>query len=106
MVCLHPKSLLLLLASLACVSVAFGQPSITTYSQGLTGTPGAIALGPDGACWFVENPGNRIGRITPAGVIQEYVPPNAASLLRGIALGPDGALWFTEDDRIGARRFR
>jgi virginiamycin B lyase len=55
------------------------------------------AAGPDGNLWFTENVGNRIGRITPAGVITEFeagISPDAR--LFGIAAGPDGNLWFTE----------
>jgi streptogramin lyase len=65
--------------------------------------PGSIAVGPDGNGWFVEGNANRIGRVTPAGVITEFpVPPvldpdtnepddaNPSE----IAAGPDGRLWF------------
>ncbi len=64
--------------------------------------PSAMAVGADGNLWFTEFLGNKIGRITPAGVITEFdlsgnVQPS------GIAAGPcgDGAqcLWFTE--RLG-----
>ncbi|MGH7264948.1 MAG: virginiamycin B lyase family protein, partial [Candidatus Rokuibacteriota bacterium] len=46
--------------------------------------------------WFTEGPGNKIGRITPAGVITEFSIPTANSNPRGITAGPDGNLWFTE----------
>jgi virginiamycin B lyase len=46
--------------------------------------------------------GNRIGRITTAGVITEFALPTAVSNPWGIAAGPDGALWFTQGaDVIG-----
>jgi hypothetical protein len=48
--------------------------------------------------WFTEFGGNRIGRITTAGVITEYTVPTAASGPSVIAAGPDGALWFSEYD--------
>jgi hypothetical protein len=34
-------------------------------------SPSEITLGPDGALWFTENGGNKIGWITTAGVITE-----------------------------------
>ena len=38
--------------------------------------PTDITAGPDGNLWFTESPsGNRIGRITPAGVITEFAVP-------------------------------
>src|SRR5262249_60777646 len=58
--------------------------------------PVGITAGPDGNLWFTEQMGNKIGRITPAGAITEFVVPAAGSGPNGIAGGPDGALWFTE----------
>src|ERR1051325_201739 len=37
--------------------------------------PTAITTGPDGNLWFTEAAGNAIGRITPAGAIQEFSLP-------------------------------
>ena len=48
-------------------------------------------MGPDGNLWFTEF--NRIGRITPLGVVTEF---NVDGVPLGIAAGPDGNLWFTE----------
>src|SRR5215203_2454606 len=65
--------------------------------------PAGITTGPDGALWFTERGGDKIGRITTAGVITEFPLPTAGSP-RGITTGPDGALWFTEAlnfNRIG-----
>lgn len=66
-------------------------------------TPAGIVLGPDGALWFTEWAGNRIGRITTDGTITEYPLPNADSQPIAITVGPDGHLWFCEDggNRIG-----
>jgi virginiamycin B lyase len=55
---------------------------------------GGITAGPDGALWFTERAGNRIGRITLAGQIREF-PLRRVLLPADIAAGPDGALWFT-----------
>ena len=43
--------------------------------------------------------GNRIGRITPAGVVTEFAAGITAGAARGITAGPDGNLWFTESAR-------
>src|SRR5215469_12490235 len=56
--------------------------------------PESILLGPDGALWFTETAGNKIGRITPvSGKITEY-PVSGAPW--DLIIGPDGAFWFTE----------
>jgi hypothetical protein len=59
-------------------------------------SPARIAAGPDGALWFTESDGNRIGRITITGIITEFSIPTGGSSPTGIAAGADGALWFTE----------
>jgi streptogramin lyase len=69
--------------------------------------PNGIVTGPDGNMWFTEIAGNKIGRITPAGVITEFPLPNnsqgQSSQPRAILVGPDRALWFTMGNasRIG-----
>jgi len=56
--------------------------------------PESILLGPDGALWFTETAGNKIGRITPvSGKITEY---QATGAPWDLIVGPDGAFWFTE----------
>jgi virginiamycin B lyase len=53
--------------------------------------------GPDGALWFTEQGGGKIGRITTAGVItNEYPIPAGGAFPTDITVGSDGALWFTE----------
>ena len=49
-----------------------------------------------GSLWFTERFGNKIGRITTAGVITEFAVPSNESEPFGIAAGPDGDIWFTE----------
>src|SRR6516164_7664211 len=78
---------------------------ITEFSAGISSNsfPEGIAAGPDGNLWFAEESGNRIGRITPGGVVTEFgTGITSGSGLGGIAAGPDGNLWFTEagGDRI------
>src|SRR5579871_60529 len=58
--------------------------------------PTAIVAGRDGALWFTETGGNRIGRITTDGAVREFAIPTPRSGPEGIAVGPDGAIWFTE----------
>jgi virginiamycin B lyase len=72
--------------------------NITEFG-GVTGSPDRITAGPDGNMWFTEPfPfDNKIGRITPAGVITEFQLANPATP-RDIVTGPDGNLWFTEYD--------
>ena len=41
--------------------------------------PWGITAGPDGNVWFTESFGNKIGRITPAGVITEFPIPTTGS---------------------------
>jgi len=66
--------------------------SIPTPNSG----PERIVVGPDGALWFNEFGGNKIGRISTDGIITEYVIPTVNSGPNGITAGPDDALWFTE----------
>jgi len=64
---------------------------------GVFGTgPERITSGPDGNLWFTEFWSNRIGRMTPAGVLTEFPIPTPDSAPRGIVTGPDGNLWFVE----------
>jgi virginiamycin B lyase len=59
--------------------------------------PYGIAAGPDGALWFTEYQGNKIGRISTDGSIEEYPLPTPEAGPFGITAGPDGALWFAEE---------
>ena len=77
---------------------------VVSFYTGLTSDslPTAIVAGPDGNLWFTEQAADKIGRITPTGVITEFsagITPGRAP--RDIAVGPDGALWFTETGGSG-----
>ncbi len=73
--------------------------TITEYGVPTSGSlPQGITAGPDGALWFAEQNGNKIGRITMSGAITEYSVPTSSSRPLGITAGPDGALWFTEQN--------
>jgi streptogramin lyase len=67
-----------------------------------TARPEGITRGPDGNLWFTETLADRIGRITPAGVVTQFSLP-FLSQPSEITAGPDGNLWFTEtgSGRIG-----
>jgi streptogramin lyase len=76
-------------------SVAEGLP---TY-KGISG-PEGIALGADGALWFIcagsdGGPGS-IGRITPAGYIRMFSGKNIVDPM-GITAGSDGVMWLTSN---------
>lgn len=71
----------------------YGLPLPDSFPQG-------IVAGPDGALWFTEASGNRIGRITTGGAITEYPLPSNSNPW-AITAGPDGALWFTAAQNIG-----
>jgi streptogramin lyase len=66
--------------------------------------PAAITTGPDGALWFTEPGLNKIGRITTAGNVSDYViPPEKTASIdpltpTSVVTGPDGNLWFTESN--------
>jgi len=57
--------------------------------------PFGIAAGSDGNLWFTESAADKIGRITPGGVITEFPLP-VGSHPAAITKGPDGNMWFVE----------
>ena len=59
--------------------------------------PDFITAGPDGNVWFTENQANKIGQVTPSGLITEFPIPTPTSYPMGITTGPDGNIWFTEN---------
>ena len=91
------------LALLWSLSGAAWAQVVTEFSNGIRAGafPLGITAGPDGNLWFTEGVGNRIGKITPSGVVTEYSSgiTSAATtepFLWGITTGPDGNLWFAE----------
>lgn len=67
--------------------------------NGALNRPTGITSGPDGAIWFVQENGNKVGRITTAGVFDPpngYDIPSPGSFPQEIVTGSDGNLWFTE----------
>ncbi len=71
-------------------------PTMEFVAPTASSQPFQIVAGPDGAMWFTELAGNKIGRVTTAGAISEFSVTTAASQPTGIVAGPDGNLWFTE----------
>jgi streptogramin lyase len=58
-----------------------------------------VVVGPDGAFWFTEYFGNKIGRVDfPSYAITEYPIPTPVSGPYGLAFAKDGRLWFVEHD--------
>ena len=99
---------LLVTAAAAFAAQHFGIPTPcppAAVPPGSTCQPAGITAGPDGAIWFTEENGNRIGRITTGGAITEFTGGlTAGALPVEIVAGPDGRLWFTQLGRtkIGA----
>jgi hypothetical protein len=57
--------------------------------------PISITRGPDGNFWFTEQNRSQVARITPQGVITEFLTPTFSFPI-GITPGPDGNIWFRE----------
>jgi uncharacterized protein (TIGR03437 family) len=96
----HPLRTAALLVALC--TAASAQFVITEFPGPVS--PYCITAGPDGNLWFTDEGANKVGRITPAGVITEFSAGiTAGANPFGIAAGPDGNLWFTElaGNRIG-----
>lgn len=104
----------LMVTAVAASSIALGvlavphSPALRAASSAALPTamrdkPWAITAGHDGAMWFTELGGNRIGRISMSGAVREFSIPTPRSGPQGIVWGPDNAVWFTEAyaDQLG-----
>lgn len=67
---------------------------VTEFPLAAGSFPQGIAAGPDGNVWFTETGSNRVGRITPSGVITEFALSGGALNPVGIVAGSDDRLWF------------
>ena len=85
-----------LIALVLSTSAILSPQTVTITAHTASGGPAGITTGPDGALWFTENAGNKIGRMTTNGMFTEYEVPTPSSGVDSISMGPDGALWFTE----------
>ena len=92
-----PRPLLVLALLLGLAEALRGQEITLFPIPTADSNPLGITAGPDGNLWFTEFSTNKIGRITPAGVVTEFPIPTAVSGPTSIAAGPDGNLWFTEN---------
>jgi len=63
-----------------------------------TAQPHNITVGSDNNLWFAEQVGNKIGRITTAGMVTEFPIPTPCGHSHGITAAPDGKVWFVERD--------
>jgi virginiamycin B lyase len=72
------------------------QPVMTEFALAAGSVPSRIAPGVDGNLWFTLPAANKIARITPAGVVTEFVLPTAGVQPTAITSGADDSLWFTE----------
>ena len=71
----------LLLVSLLAVLPATAPAAITEFTvPTVNSQPAGITVGPDGALWFTEENGHKIGRITTDGAITEYQIPTVPQL--------------------------
>jgi len=66
-----PAACCVVLAALQLFAGSAAAQLLTEFSAGIPPAPSprGTVLGPDGNIWFSEETGNRIGRITPAGVV-------------------------------------
>jgi virginiamycin B lyase len=73
-----------------------GSSNFTQYKLSPDSFPLQIIRGPDGAVWFSELYGHRIGRIQPDNeLITEYPTPNKDAAPSGIAFDLNGTLWIS-----------
>jgi streptogramin lyase len=81
----------------------FTLPTPNSWPGGACGD--SITAGPDGNLWFTEwkttGNNNKIGRITPSGIITEFPLSSDYSGPMGITTGPDGNIWFVETQYDG-----
>ena len=91
---------LLLAAGLTAVfpAAALAQGTINFTSKPITGqVADALARGPDGSLWFVNQGANTVGHVTfPDLKVTTFNVPTANAGLASITAGPDGRMWFTE----------
>src|SRR4051812_33013113 len=62
-------------------TMAVGTTGPTEFSGGMSpsGAPQGVTAGPDGNVWFTETNANRVGRMTPAGVVTTFAIPTPGS---------------------------
>ena len=84
--------LFLLLASLLVAGEHSAQARVRTQHYSVptpNSGPYGIVAGPNGASWFTETEGNKVGRITIAGAFKEAGIPTDSSQPYSITAGPE-----------------
>jgi len=82
------------------------QGELQTIGQSSASAVG-VGAAPDGSVWFAEDGTEKIGRVTPEGVVTELdLPGPPSGFPRGafdVLSGPDGNLWYVRrgENRIG-----
>ncbi len=102
---LVPKLLtaaIVLTAALAWVPTAGAAPSVTgKFDLGTElNDNNKLVAGPDGNMWFTT-PGKKVGRITPAGIVQEFELKGIENTV-GIAAGPEGRIWVVATNKAAS----
>jgi len=100
------------LAALAtCVGVAGAAPlgTVTLFplpSGNATDALGGLRAGADGNLWFSDTTAKAIWKVTPSGVLSEYLLSAAGGGTAGSpsTAGPDGNMWFTINSPAGIGR--
>src|SRR5215831_14267254 len=95
--------LLVAFIALAALARSAGAVAVNEFPIPTAGSaPTSVVRGADGNLWFTEFAADRIGRITPAGVVTEFTLAAGRGPLN-ITSGPDNLLYFTEStgDQIG-----
>jgi streptogramin lyase len=84
---------IVLAAALVWVPAASAVPTVSgKFNLGTEiETNNKIVAGPDGNMWFTL-PGKKVGKITPAGIVQEFELAKIENTI-GIAAGPEGRIW-------------
>jgi streptogramin lyase len=102
------QNLLIQVVFLGCAAFSIAtQAQAQTFTEfplpNANSSPRGITAGPDGNLWFAEANINKIGVITPGGVVTEF-SSNFIYDPVAIVAGSDGALWFTEPLANGISR--
>jgi streptogramin lyase len=71
-----------------------GAGAVTLFTDGFATDPypGPLTVGPDGNIWFVTV-SKQVGRLTPAGAVTVFEPPEDQRPGYELVVGPDGNLW-------------